>query len=270
MFNTSFKNDTIRKYTALIGTLFNNITIEKSDGAANGVVQTIKVPINYSSKDKLFERLRADPNLDRPFAMQLPRMGFELVTLEYDRSRKLTSTIKIREEQNANTVTSVYMPVPYNLQYRLSILVKSQTDGTRIVEQILPFFTPDWTPTVELVPEMGLKYDIPIVLEGISVEDSYEGDFNQGRTITWTLDFTVKGWLFGPVKTVGGGAGGIIKFAKINFYTDLTANTPAEYMTVQPGLTSNGEPTTNIAETIPYANISSEDDYGYIVRIVTE
>lgn len=263
--NQPFFNDTIRKYTALFGTLFNNISIIKSE--ANGVIQTINVPLNYSPKDKLFERLKADPDLTRPFKAQLPRMGFELGGLAYDSSRKLQTMTRLRGPMANNSVQSVYNPVPYNLNYQLSILVKTQSDGTRIIEQILPFFTPDWTPTVELIPELDLKYDIPIILDNISVEDSYEGSFDENRLIIWTLDFTLKGYLFGPVSNNNGK---VIKFANVNLFTtsNTLVNTVAERITVQPGLTANGEPTSNIDLTVPYTQINDDDNYGYIIQVI--
>lgn len=266
MFNVTFFNDTLRKYTAVIGTLFNNIHLYKSN--TDGTIeQLIKVPITYAPTDKMNERLRADPDFARKFAIQLPRMSYEIVDLEYDATRKLQTTIKIPGQMTANgSVSSVYQPVPYNVTYRLSVMVKNATDGTRIIEQILPYFTPDWCPTVELIPELGLKYDIPIELSDTSLSDSYEGSMEENRVQIWTLMFKLRGYLFGPVKT----GGGVIKFVKVNFHENLSTNTVAEAIHVKPGLTANGEPTTNSKLSIPYLEINKDDDWDYIVSIVNE
>lgn len=260
MLTNPFFNDSLKKYTALFGTLFNNIVIQKP---GNNISQTIKVPISYSPKDKLLERLKADPSLDRPFKNQLPRMGFEMVSLEYDRNRKLTSTIKLSNTSANNTVYSAYMPVPYNVKYRLYVLVKSITDGTRIIEQILPFFTPDWTPTIQLIEDLDLKYDIPIVLDDVTMEDTFEGGFDEDRMIMWTLDFTLRGYLVGPVTDA---SDKVIKFAMVRTYLNTNTTSITSNTIVRPGLLANGSPTTDINLTIPYDQISVDDNWDYIVK----
>jgi len=162
-----------------------------------------------------------------------------------------------------------YNPVPYNIEFKVSIYVKNTEDGTKIIEQILPFFTPDWTTTVKLIPEMEIVLDIPVILNDIKYEDKYDGDFKERRAIIWTLDLLLKGTLYGPVKK-----GGVIKFVEANFLipanVDSTAvgNTPvSEYITIQPGLTANGTPTSNASLSIPYEEILATDDYGFITEI---
>lgn len=264
MFNTTFYNDSIKKYTALFGTLFNNIKIQKNDGTANGVSQTIAVPLNYSPKDKLLERFKADPDFTRKYAVLLPRMGFEISSFTYDSNRKLQTTLKVPvTSANGSFTTAVYNPIPYNIGYTLSVYSKNETDGSRIVEQIIPYFTPAWTPTVEIVP--GYKIDIPINLLSVSLEDTYIGKFDdENRAVVWTLDFELKGYFFGPITN---NVGKVIKFTQVNFHNSMDGPT-VESIHIKPGLTANGEPTTSANNSIPYLNIDATDNYGYIVEIV--
>ena len=213
MFNQVFYHDTIRKYVILFGTIFNDVYINKSDGT--NTTQTIKVPISYGPKQKFIARLSQDPNLTKPVAIQLPRIGFELTDLVYAADRKLLTTnrISVANPDDPDKMKYQYMPVPYDLRFSLYILVKNSEDGTRILEQILPFFTPDWTPSINLDPSMNHKYDIPIILSSVKSEDTYEGNFIDRRVLTWTLDFTMKGYIFGPTKTRS-----LIKNSIINLY----------------------------------------------------
>jgi hypothetical protein len=158
------------------------------------------------------------------------------------------------------------MTVPYNITFQMSIMVKNAEDGTRIIEQILPYFTPEWTASVNLVPGIDAVMDIPIILNDINVTDSYEGDFTDRRAIIWDLTFTMKAYIFGPTKKSG-----LIKFAEANIrLTDspvtanafTTANTVI--VTAKPGLTPQGEPTSNAALSIDYLEIKATDDYGFI------
>ena len=219
MFNQVFYHDTIKKYVVLFGTIFNDIYIQKSDGA--DTTQNIKVPISYGPKQKFISRLTQDPNLTKPVAIQLPRMGFEMTDISYASERKLPTINKIAvvDPNNPNKLAYQYMPVPYDLNFNLYILVKDASDGTRILEQILPFFTPDWTATLNLDSTMQHKYDVPIVLNDVKSEDTYEGNFIQRRVLTWTLSFTLKGWIFGPTKKSKQ-----IKTSYINLYNVAVAD----------------------------------------------
>lgn len=253
--SSPFYNESITKYTALFGTLFNNIHIEKRVG---NIYQKIKVPISYASKDKLFERVKEDPDLDRPQKISLPRMGFVISNVAYDNNRKIQTVQRIRTPNSLS-----YVPVPYNISFTLSILAGTQTEGLRIVEQILPFFTPDWTPRIELIPD-HFTTDVPIVLQSVNSEDTFEGSFDDGRMIVWNLEFEMRGWLFGPVKT-GNNVTGVIKFTTVNLHDSLTSNTPSESVSVQPGLTANGEPTSNVSNSVAWQTINADDNYGYII-----
>lgn len=275
MFGYTFHHGLIRKYVVLFGTLFNDIHINRVN-PSSGDITNIKVPISYGPKDKMLARLDADPNLQRP-AIVLPRMGFELTDINYAPTRKLNTIIKhvAVDPDNGNQLKYTYNPVPYDFNFILSIAVKNADDGTKILEQILPFFTPEWTPSVDLIPELGIKHDIPVVLNAVSSEDSYEGDFETRRALIWTLSFTLKGYVYGPVRPAAGGVGGsIIKLANINFYdsstySDIAASVGnvdiAETVTVAPGLLANGSPTSNAAASVNSDLISANDNYGYII-----
>jgi hypothetical protein len=251
--------------------MFNDIYITREDTVHN-TNHTVKVPIGYGPKEKVLARVAADPTLTRQPAIVLPRMSFEITNVQYDGSRKL-NTIGKRARPVANTFLNTttansnkyqyqYNPVPYDFTVSLSIMVKNTDDGTRIVEQILPFFTPMWTATVELVPDMDLTMDIPIVLSSVNLSDSYEGDFETRRLIVWDLTFVIKGYLFGPIRKSS-----LIKFANTSVYNSLVANTPLSSVVVIPGLLANGSPTSNASLTIDRSQIFPDDDFGYIVSI---
>lgn len=269
MFGSTWHHDTLRKYVILFGTLFNNIWITR-DNSAGESIQTMKVPLSYGPKEKFLARLDANPSLSNKVGVVLPRISFEMTSFTYDSERKLNTLNKIYKQPTNNgtddSVAYQYMPVPYNITFEMSILVKNAEDGTRIIEQILPYFTPDWTASVNLIPEVNGTFDIPIILNDVNVVDSYEGSFEERRAIIWNLSFTMKGYIFGPTKKSG-----LIKHVQANMrLTDspTTANafTTAQtvVVTARPGLTANGQPTTNTALTIDYIDIKSSDNYAFI------
>lgn len=206
MFGRTFYHDTLRKYVILFGTLFNDIWINRPDNAGN-VKQSLKVPLSYGPREKFLARIEGiDSNRDpqeNPFSIVLPRMGFEITGFNYAPERKLpTRNNFVTTVTDDNTKKKhVYNPVPYDINFSLSIFVKNTTDGTRIIEQILPFFTPEWTSTIQLVDDapIDIKLDIPLVLTSVSQDDVYEGSFEERRALIWQLDFTMKGVFFGPV-----------------------------------------------------------------------
>ena len=280
MFGTPFYFSLIRKYVILTGTLFNNIRITRTDKNGN-VTSLLKVPITYAPKDKMLARVIQDPAIDRPTATApLPFISFEMGKMSYDGTRKLLTTGRssVKNATNASKLKYQYNPVPYNIDFKVYVYAKNADDGTKIIEQILPYFTPDWTTTINLIPEMGITMDIPIVLNNIGYSDTYDGSFKERRAIIWELDLTLKGYLYGPVKS-----GGIIKFINVNFYIpdvedgkliDAVGNTEIiEKMTIQPGLTANGtsinyygQPNTSLG-TIPYSEIDIDDDFGFITMV---
>lgn len=271
--STPFYFSTIRKYIILFGTLFNGIYISRTDKDGNTTFIE-RVPITYGPKDKMLTRVIQDPNIDRPTATYpLPMMAFEMTGFNYDGSRKLQTInrIAVVDPDNADKNKYQYMPVPYNIGFQLNILVKNAEDGNKIVEQILPYFTPDWTTTVHLIPEMNVTMDIPVVLNDVKLDDVYEGDFRERRSLVWTLDFTLKGYVYGPVKKAK-----VIKFANTEFFVIKdaaaanTSNPVASYVQIQPGLTANGEPTSNSSLSIPVADIIATDDFGYVTTITEQ
>jgi len=215
MFGHEFYHEHLRRYIIVFGTMFNNIVVSRKTSA--GVVdKRIKVPISYSPRDKLLARIETDPNLRKPDAISLPRMGFEMTSMTYAGERKLNTIKKFTAAgTNGNNRTIMYAPVPYDVNFQLSIMVKNAEDGTQILEQILPFFTPEWTNTVQLIDDMDIKLDIPLVLVSVSSDDTYDGDFETRRALIWTLDFTMKCYFFGPTKTKK-----LIKLANVNFFID--------------------------------------------------
>lgn len=249
--------------------MFNEVFINRPNPTTD-IINTIKVPLSYSPKEKMLARIDGDPNLARP-AIVLPRMGFELTSINYAPERKLNTLQKnlAVSTTDKDILKYQYIQVPYDFNFTLSIAVKNADDGTRILEQILPFFTPQWTSTVELIPEMGIKLDIPVILNSTTSEDTYEGDFITRRALIWTLNFTLKGYIFGPIKSSN-----IIKISNTNFYDTTvydnidTAVGDADVISsvdVKPGLLANGSPTSNSSLTISVDQIDANDNYGYIV-----
>lgn len=196
--NDHFYNRTIRKVVVAFGTIFNDIEIVrfKKD---NTPKERMKVPLSYGPKEKYITRIKSDPTLTKSVAVTLPRMAFELTGLSYDASRKQQTTIQ-NFYYSTGSVKHQYVPVPYNFEFSLSIFVRNTEDGTQILEQILPFFTPDFTVTVAFNPELGQKHDIPIILDSVSTSVDYEGDMTSSRVIIWDLTFTAKGFLWPAVK----------------------------------------------------------------------
>ena len=194
MFGTYFYHQTSRKMVVAFGTLFNNIEVRRTD-SSDAVTEVIKIPLSYGPKDKMLIRISQDPNLNPKVALTVPRMGFELTSMTYDGARKL-NTMGRNVKKGTTGLKKQFNPVPYNWDFSLYVFVKNAEDGTQILEQILPFFTPEFTVTMTLVSGMTIKMDIPLVLNSVTSEDSYEGDFATRRSIIWTLSFLMKGYLY--------------------------------------------------------------------------
>ena len=222
MLGQQFYHETIRKIVVAFGTMFNNIQLIRKDNDGN-IVQSMKVPLAYGPRQKFLVRLREDPDLTKQVAITLPRIGFEIQNLSYDPTRKLNRVQKFKKTKSSksNALDVQYMPVPYNLEFELYILSKNSDDALQIVEQILPYFQPDYTLTVNDMADMGIKRDVPIVLNGITYEDDYEGDFTTRRSLIYTLSFTTKFYLYGPVTSTG-----VIKTVQVDQYTDMPDKSP--------------------------------------------
>ena len=255
-----FYNATTKKYIALFGTTFNKISIVRDDPNTGDSVQRMVVPISYGPYQKFLARVNQDPEINRKTAITLPRMSFEITNMEYDGSRKINSTRRISGQSHSDDKKSFqYVGVPYNLNFTLSIMTKYAEDGTQILEQIIPFFKPEWTYTVKLIDNLD-PIDIPIILNSVNMDDLYEADFETRRSLLWTLTFTMKAWYFGPQRESS-----VIKFIDVRTHTKVTSDVePEMQFTIQPGLTANGQPTTSIDETIDYDLINVDDDWGLI------
>ena len=225
MLGQYFYNESLRKTIIAFGSLFNGIYITRKNAAGTDS-QSMKVPLAYGPKQKFMVRLDADPNLDQKVAITLPRIGFEIAGLDYDPTRKLNRILK-RKKVSTTTdkvlkqMSTQYSPVPYNLNFELFVMTKNSDDGIQIVEQILPFFQPEYTVTIKEVPEMDVVRDVPIVLTSIGYEDTYTGSFTERRAIIYTFNFVAKAYVYGPVTT----AKPITK-AEVTAYADLQDKAP--------------------------------------------
>jgi hypothetical protein len=215
MLGTYQYHEIIRKTMAAFGTLFNNVFIMHQDENSSDA-SLIKVPIAYGPVQKFLSRIEEKPDLRKRTAITLPRMSFEMTGLQYDASRK-TSTMQSFKTNVSGSVKKVYMPVPYNIGIQLSIMSKYNDDMLQIIEQILPYFQPHFNLTINLISSIGEKKDIPIVLENINMDDQYEGDFSSRRILIYTLNFTAKVSIFGPV---GDTEDKIIKKVQVDYHTN--------------------------------------------------
>ena len=201
MFGNYFYNESMRRLTIGFGQIFNNIQIKRKDSTGK-VIQTIRVPLAYGPKEKFLVRLDQQSSLsNREFAITLPRMGFEISSIAYDPTRKLTRIQKFKQVKSGKegkVLDFNYTPVPYNISYNLYSFTASAEAGLQIIEQILPFFQPDFTVTINAIPTLNIKRDIPIILNSVNYEDTYSGDFTTRRAVIYTLNFTAKTYLFGP------------------------------------------------------------------------
>tara|TARA_B100001175_G_scaffold70599_1_gene58456 strand:- start:16845 stop:17678 length:834 start_codon:yes stop_codon:yes gene_type:complete len=253
MIGQYFYNNSTRNVVVAFGTIFNTIQLHKKDGSGN-IVQSMKVPLAYGPKQKWLSRLTEDPNLNKKVAVTLPRIGFEISGIAYDPARKLQKTVKVKkvaDGTDTNQVKSGFMPVPYNINFELYVLSKNSDDALQIVEQILPFFQPDYTVTMKEVPELDIIRDVPIILNSVGYEDDYEGTFTSRRSIIYTLSFTAKYYMYGPVT-----ASNIIRKVQVDQYADLPVNSPKreQRYSVTPN-PSNVAPTS--------FDPSDEDNFGF-------
>ena len=202
-------HEIFRKTIVAFGTLFNNIELRRQD-------EVMKVPLAYGPKDKFLARLDQVPDpTNKRVQITLPRIGFEISGVSYDPTRKVAPTQKIKIPSTSTKNKQMFMPVPYNISFELAIISKNQDDGLQILEQILPVFQPHYNLSIKLVPSMNETKDVPVVLQNIDYEDSYEGDFATRRAIIYTLRFSTKTFLYGPVTEQK-----VIKKAITDIYAD--------------------------------------------------
>jgi len=218
--NSHFYNRTIRKVVVAFGTMFNDIVLKRYTADGTASKESWKVPLSYGAKEKYLTRITSDPTLTKSVQTVVPRISFDLTGMDYDSSRKQLSTL---QNFSANTNTAIktqYVPVPYNFEFSLSIFVRNQEDGTQILEQILPFFTPDFNVTIDFVPTMNQHYDMPVILNSVTPSVDYEGDGTTTRLLVWDLNFTAKGYIWPPVKE-----GKYIRQANTNLYIETASRT---------------------------------------------
>ena len=253
-----FYHEILRRTVIAFGSLFNDISIKHTNNSGD-VVNVSKIPLAYGPTQKFLARLEQSPDLNKPVQITLPRMSFEFTGLTYDPTRKSTTTQTFiqKSSEDGSEIKKTYLPVPYNMQFELSIMSKLNDDALQIIEQILPYFQPAYSMTIELIDSINEKRDIPVVLENITMQDDYEGNFTKRRVLLYTLRFTAKTYLFGPVSSA---ARDIIKKSTISYIAGDSTNTPTREVvySVEPRALKNytGIVLTNIAK-----DISTEDRF---------
>ena len=261
MLGNYFYHEIIRKTVIAFGTLFNDIHVRHDDGNGN-IISEIKVPVAYGPRQKFLARIQQQPELNKATQITLPRMSFEITNISYDSSRKagITQTFKAKDVNN-NQMKRVFMPVPYNLGFDLNVLVKLQDDGLQILEQILPFFQPGFNLSIDLVKSIGEKRDIPMILNSISQQDDYEGDFSTRRALIYTLSFTAKTFMFGHIAET---PEGLIRKVQVDYYSDTNTRTAKreQRYTVVPKPTKDYNED-NVIDTNDTPFIEPGDDFGF-------
>ena len=258
MLGPHFYNQIVRKNIIAFGTLFNNIEMKSTDPDTGEVLEAQKVPLNYGPKQKFLVRL-TDTSTSK-VAITLPRIYFEMTGIEYDSSRKTSPIQKYKTiiADNGNEVRVQYVPVPYNISFELGIIAKSQYDALQILEQILPYFQPSFSVTLNMIPDMNEKRDVAIVLNNISGEDEWDDSFNDRRYIAYTLNFTMKSYLYGPYSTSD-----IIKKAIIHeTIGDAAVNRRTITRTYTPKAKTDIN-TDGVIDTADDALLTSADDFGF-------
>lgn len=271
MFGQQYYHGSIRKYIIAFGNLMNDIVVARLNTAGERV-QSIAVPLAYGPKEKFLVRLNQDPNFEQAVAITLPRMGFEITSMVYAPTRKLSSTLKnvTLKSDDDDRMKTQYVPVPYDINLLLSIFVSNADDGAQILEQILPYFRPEFTTNIRLIPEMNVVVDTPVVLQDVSIEDTYEGDFDTRRALIYNLNFSMKAYIYGPVSNQG-----VIKRSVTNFFGDIPADSAQiERLTLTPSQFANGAPLTspsaNSSLSVATSAISANSDYGFTTDINTD
>jgi len=233
MLGKAFYNESIRKTIVGFGTMFNNIQLIRKDSDGD-IVQTLRVPLAYGPRDKFLARIFALPDLLESNKQQitLPRISFEMTGITYDSSRKLNPITTVKKTDNGD-VKSQYLPVPYNLEFELSVISKNNDDAVQIVEQILPFFQPSLTISVNIIPDMNEMKDIPVILQSVTVDDQYEGDYTARRALIYNFIFVAKTYMYGPINA---NTGGVIRKVISDVYTTTNVETGTRELryTVEP------------------------------------
>jgi len=226
MLGTYYYHEIIRKTIISFGTLFNDIHIRHQDGSGKDV-SDMKVPLAYGPSQKFLARITQQADLNKAIQITMPRMSFEMTNISYDSTRKSSLVQTFKTCDDGSKVKKVFMPVPYNIGFELNIMSKLNDDSLQILEQILPYFQPHFNLTVDLVDSIGEKRDIPIILESVGFQDDYEGNFDTRRSLIYTLQFTAKTYLFGPVAD---SSDGLIRKVQVDMYTSTDRKTAKREM----------------------------------------
>ena len=258
MLGSHFYNSIVRKNIIAFGTLFNNITMKSTDPDSGDVLEETKVPLAYGPKQKFLVRLT--DTTTRKVAITLPRLYFEMTGIDYDPTRKTSPIQKYKTivDDNGDEIRIQYVPVPYNINFELGVIAKSQDDALQIVEQILPYFQPSFSITLNMIPDMDEKRDVAVVLNNIGSEDEWDDSFMERRYIAYTFNFTMKSFLYGPYNTSD-----VIKKAIIHeTIGDLAVNRRTITRTYTPKATVdiNNDGEINVADD---ALLTSDDDFGF-------
>ena len=206
MFGTYFYHKRVRSAVSVFGSLFNNLFVLRKNSAGETISQ-VKVPLSYAPKRNFISRLEAmnsGEQAERRVAIKLPRMSFEITSITYDNTRQLNKMNSLNKVLSGSTVSrqKIFSHTPYNINFDLNIYAKSQDDALQIVEQIFPFFTPQYTVTVKPFSNItDLTEDVPITLTSTNFSDDFEGAIEQRRTIIYTLSFEMKVNFYGNLNT---------------------------------------------------------------------
>ena len=264
MLGTYYYHEIIRKTIIAFGTLFNNMIVKHQD--ANGtIVDEKRVPLAYGPAAKFIARLDQQPDLNKMVAITLPRMSFEMTSIAYDSSRKAGITQTFKAVGNDDKLKRVFLPVPYNIGFELSLLTKLNDDALQVVEQILPYFQPSFSVTIDLISSIGEKRDVPITLQNVTFQDDYEGDFSTRRALIYTFQFVAKTYLYGPITE---NPEGLIKKVIVDQYASTdTVNAKREMRyTVTPTATKDYNSDGKI-DSADHDLIVPGDDFGFSENI---
>lgn len=245
-----FYHQRLRKTVAIFGSLFNNIYVIRQDSSGKSISQ-VKVPLAYAPKEKYLERIRENPDLDADtqVAIKLPRMSFEITSLTYDPERKVPKTNNFSRVSSNTSANRFFSPAPYLISFQLSIYAKTQDDALQIVEQIIPYFNPQYTLTMKPFAEYpDIKEDVPLTIQAVSLTDEFEGQVEQRRTIIYTIEFLMKINFYGPIENKE-----IIRTALVDMY-QISADSDTRFETIR--------------VTPDPINVSPDSDYGFNTEII--
>ena len=260
MLGNYFYHEIIRKTIIAFGTLFNDVHVRHTDQAGNAE-SDLKVPLAYGPSQKFLARITQQADLNKPIQITMPRMSFEMTSIDYDSTRKTSLVQTFKTCDDGSKVKKVFMPVPYNIGFELNILSKLNDDSLQILEQILPYFQPHFNLTIDLVDSIGEKRDIPIILESVNFQDDYEGNFDTRRALIHTLRFTAKTYLFGAIAD---SSDGLIRKVQVDMYSSTDRATAKREMryTVTP-TAKEDKNNDGVIDATDHALLEPGDSFGF-------